>query len=141
LAAGYAALGTDLFHRDQLSASVAAYRRPVRLARGAPEANRWRAQVAYVSAEYLLTRGVVDLAGYTRALELDANLRDARDAIDRLSGTRTQHVRDMPPLAAVLARALLLACVVILLRRAPADRLSNTGAASPLSETESEPSS
>jgi hypothetical protein len=141
LADGYAALGADLFRRDQLSASVAAYRRALRLAPAAANANRWQAQVAFVSAEYSLTRGVVDLAGYTRALELDPTLHAAHDAIERLSGTRTQHVRDMRRLAAVLAFALLLACVVILLRRTPADRRSRTDAASPLAETESEPSS
>jgi tetratricopeptide (TPR) repeat protein len=140
LAAGYAALGEQLFRRDRLSASLAAYRRALRLAPETADAKRWQAQVAFVSAEYSLTRGVVDLTGYTRALELDPNLRQAREAIERLSGTRTRHVRDMRRMAAVLALVLLLTCVVILLRRTPTDRASATDATSTLPETESEPS-
>jgi tetratricopeptide (TPR) repeat protein len=140
LAAGYAALGEHLFRHDQLSASLAAYRRALRLAPETVDAKRWQAQVAFVAAEYSLTRGVVDLTGYKRALQLDPSLREARDAIERLSGTRTRHVRDMRRMAAVLAFVLLLGCVVILLRRTPTDRTSRAHATSTLPETESEPS-
>ncbi|HET6333823.1 MAG TPA: hypothetical protein VFG30_11465 [Polyangiales bacterium] len=140
LAEGYAVLAADLFRHDSLAASLATYRRALRLAPEAPTAKQWSARVAFVSAELSLTRGVVDLTGYTRALALDPQLREAHDAIERLSGTRTQHERDMKRLAALIAFALLLTCVVLLLRRAPTDRADVAAGAAALAETESEPS-
>jgi tetratricopeptide (TPR) repeat protein len=140
LAEGYAVLAADLFRHDSLAASLATYRRALRLAPEAPTAKQWSARVAFVSAELSLTRGVVDLTGYTRALALDPQLREAHDAIERLSGTRTQHERDMKRLAALIAFALLLTCVVLLLRRAPTDRADVAAGAAALPETESEPS-
>jgi hypothetical protein len=129
-----------LFRRDALTLALAAYRRALRLAPVAAEARRWSAQVAFVSAELSLTRGVVDLTGYKRALELDPTLREARDAIERLSGTRTQQARDMRRLAAILALAMLLATVALLLKRGPTDRAATLAARATLPETESEPS-
>jgi hypothetical protein len=136
LAEGYAALAADLFRRDSLAAALAAYRRALRLAPEALTAKNWQARVAFVSAELSLTRGVVDLTGYTRALALDPKLREASDAIERLSGTRTQHARDMKRLAALAALALLLTCVVLLLRRAPTDRAPDPVTASDLPKNE-----
>jgi hypothetical protein len=141
LAEGYATLAADLFRRDSLAAALAAYRRALRLAPEALTAKQWSARVAFVSAELSLSRGVVDLTGYTRALALDPHLREARDAIERLSGTRTQHVRDMKRLAALAALALLLTCVVLLLRRAPTDRARDPNTEPGVPETKSEPSS
>lgn len=138
LAEGYAALGADLFRRDSLAAALAAYRRALRLAPEALTAKHWQARVAFVSAELSLTRGVVDLTGYTRALALDPQLREARDAIERLSGTRTQHARDMKRLAALAALVLLLACVVLLLRRAPTDRARDPATGPEVPKTNSE---
>lgn len=139
LAEGYAVLAADLFRRDALAAALATYQRALRLGPQAPAARHWRARVAFVSAELSLTRGVVDLTGYTRALELDPTLREAADAIERLSGTRTQHERDMKRLAALIAFALLLSCVVLLLRRTPTDRTRVAADEATLPETKSEP--
>ncbi|HKU37160.1 MAG TPA: hypothetical protein VJR89_03415 [Polyangiales bacterium] len=88
LAPGYAALAADLFRRDALEASLAAWRRALRLAPDAGEARKWAAQVAFVSAEVALTRGVVDLPGYRLAMELDPQLSAAREAYRRLATVR-----------------------------------------------------
>jgi tetratricopeptide (TPR) repeat protein len=139
LAPGYAALADDLFQRDALEAALSAYRRAVRLAPDAPDAKRWTARVAFVSAELSLTRGVVDLTSYARALSFDPGLTAARDAIERLSGTRTQHARDMKRLAALVAFVLLLACVALLVRRTPrTDRTDSVANQSTSLESESE---
>jgi len=119
LAPGYAALAGQLFSRDALEASLAAYNRALRLDPAASQAKHWRAQTAYVSAELALTRGVVDLTGYRRALELDPQLRGARDAIDRLSGSRAQRQRNLKRNLALAAGALLLLAAVLLVRRSP----------------------
>lgn len=94
LAPGYAALAASLFQRNALEPALAAYRRAIRLAPDYPEAKRWRAEIAFVSTEHALTRGVVDLSAYARALQVDPSHRAARDAFERLSGTRAQHARD-----------------------------------------------
>jgi hypothetical protein len=119
LAPGYAARAADLFRHDALEPSLAAWRRALRLSPESPEAERWRAQVAFVSAELSLTRGVVDLAGYSRALELDPQLTAAREAHDRLSGVRAQQARELKRKLALAAVAVLLVLVLLLLRRTP----------------------
>jgi hypothetical protein len=117
LAPGYAAVGASAVRADELAASIAAYRRALRLAPEAEAASRWRAQVAFVSAELSLTRGVVDLPGYEQALRLDPELDAARDAIDRLSGTRVRHARNMKRNAAAAALVLLSVFIALALRR------------------------
>jgi hypothetical protein len=117
LAPGYAARAADLFRHDALEQSLAAWRRALRLAPDSPDAKRWQAQVAFVSAELSLTRGVVDLAGYSRALELDPQLTAAREARDRLSGVRAQQAREWKRKLALAGVAALLLLVLLLLRR------------------------
>ncbi|HKP62677.1 MAG TPA: hypothetical protein VJV78_38340 [Polyangiales bacterium] len=129
LAPGYAARAADLFRHDALEPSLAAWRRALRLAPDSPDAKRWQAQVAFVSAELSLTRGVVDLAGYTRALELDPQLKAARDAHDRLSGARAQEARALKRKLALGGVIALLVLVLLLMRRMAA-------AATPKTETE-----
>ncbi|HEX7478740.1 MAG TPA: hypothetical protein VF331_13110 [Polyangiales bacterium] len=116
LAPGYAALGADKLAHDDLTGALDAYRRALRLAPGAKDEKRWRAQVQYVQAELSLSHGVVDLTGYERALLLDPDHEAARKASDRLSGARGQRLRRTKQLAAAGALGLLCTLALIAVR-------------------------
>jgi tetratricopeptide (TPR) repeat protein len=113
LAPGYAALGLRRFEAGQLASSLDAYRRALRLAPKNPDEVQWRAQLEFVSAELALTQGVVDLAGYERALAIEADHAGARAAYERLSGEHGKRVRENKRFAALCALGLLLAAVMV----------------------------
>jgi tetratricopeptide (TPR) repeat protein len=126
LAPGYAALGQDKLARDrksgetagkELSAARDAYQRALRLAPKAPDAPRWRAQLAFIDAELSLSRGVVDLKLYERALAHDPEHAAAAQAKDRLSGAAAARDRTRKKLAALGALALLGGVAVLLLKK------------------------
>ncbi|MDH5673607.1 MAG: hypothetical protein OEZ06_15740 [Myxococcales bacterium] len=117
LAAGYAAIGAEHLAADRLEASRAAYARALRLSPQHDEAASWRAQLAYVGAERALSRGVVDLHSYGRALQLDSKHAAASHARDRLSGRSESRQRSQRRLAAGSAIGLLLAILLLLRRR------------------------
>ncbi len=86
MAPGFAALGAARLKADDLQGAARAYRRALRLAPDSDAAGKWRAQLAFVTSERLLTKGVVDLIGYRKALEHDPAHGGANEAVDRLSG-------------------------------------------------------
>jgi tetratricopeptide (TPR) repeat protein len=116
MAPGYAAIGRKLLDADQLEPARDAYQRALRLAPEASDAPSTRAELAYVEAELSLVSGVVDLDGYDAALRNDPDHAAAAEARDRLSGARVERARKHRRLAAGGAIALLLGCVVLLLR-------------------------
>lgn len=116
LAPGYAALGERKLQADELVAARDAYQRALRLDPKAKEAERWRAQVAYVDAELSLSRGVLDLHLYETALHHDPDHKAAAEALDRLSGAQASRERTKKRMAAGLALGLLAAGVVLSMR-------------------------
>lgn len=128
LAAGYAALGEARLKADALQAAAAAYRRALRLAAdGDPARAHYGAQLAFVQAEISLTRGVVDLDGYRRALALDPEHAAAGEALERLTGEQDREALHRRRLAAGGAIVLLLLFVFMLWRR-PAATDEDAGA-------------
>ncbi len=119
LAPGYSKLGAARFEEDDLEAARAAYQRAVRLAPNTKDAQLWRAQLAYVSAELSLSHGIVDLAAYDQALTLDPTLAAAREARDRLSGEKKRRQDEKKRWSATAALALLLALTVLALKMRP----------------------
>jgi hypothetical protein len=118
LAPGYAALGADRLAGDDLAAALAAYRRALWLDPSSAQARRWQAQATYAGAELSLTLGVAELAEYDRALDLDPNLRAAKDARDVLSGEHGRRTREWKRAAAAGSLLLFALLSVVLLRSA-----------------------
>ena len=116
MAGGYAALGEAALAADALDRARDAYRRALRLDPDASEADAWRARLAFVGAERSLSRGVVDLPSYERALAHDPGIAAAATARDRLTGELAARKRDRKRLAAFGAIALLLGVLFLTLR-------------------------
>ena len=116
LAAGYAALGALRLSQERLEDARDAYARAVRLGPSLPQANRHRAQLAFVDAQIALSYGVVDLDGYRRALSLDADHEAAAAALDRLSGQAQARARRTKRLAAGATALLVVGIALVLLR-------------------------
>jgi tetratricopeptide (TPR) repeat protein len=116
LAPGYAALGTARLEHDRLQDARQAYDRALRLDPHAPDHKRWRAQLAFIDAEISLSRGVIDLHGYERAIGSDPTHAAARDALDRLSGARAEREQMHKRAAAFGALGLLVPLAWMLLR-------------------------
>ena len=116
LAPGYAALGALRLLQDRLEDARDAYARAVRLGPALPDANRQRAQLAFVDAEIALGYGVVDLDGYRRALALDPDHEAAAAALDRLSGQAQARARRNKRLAAGATALLVIGVALLLLR-------------------------
>ena len=116
LAPGYAALGEFHFSADRLDAARDAYQRALRLSPQDETADDWKAQLAFISAERTLTRGVVDLHGYSKALALAPSLAAAEEARDRLSGATRIRARHTKRWAAMAAIGLLLALMLLLVK-------------------------
>lgn len=116
LGPGYAALGALRLSQDRLEDARDAYARAVRLGPALPDANRHRAQLAFVDAEIALGYGVVDLDGYRRALALDPNHDAAAAALDRLSGLAQARARRNKRLAAGATALLVIGMALLLLR-------------------------
>jgi len=115
---GYAALGAAHLHADRLPQAAAAYRRALWLGPGsADERAHCEAQLSFIDAELSLTRGVVDLDGYDRAIALQSGHALAETTRDRLSGATRQRARRNRRMAAYGALPLLLGIVVVLWRR------------------------
>lgn len=65
-------------------AALAYLHRALRIDPTGPLAKRIEAEIAFLDAEALIARGLVDRSAYERALELDPNHKSARAALDRL---------------------------------------------------------
>ena len=117
LAPGYAALAERELAADRLERAGALYRRAVRLAPDHPEANRWRADVAFVEAELSLARGAVDLTGYEAAVALAPGHPAATRALDVLTGQAEERATDRRRVAGAGAALLLLLAAFLWLRR------------------------
>jgi len=116
MAGGYAALAEARLAKDDLDGARDGYQRALRLDPEASEAEHWRGQLAFVGAERSLTRGVVDLAGYDKALAHDPQLAAATLARDRLTGDHAGRKHERKRLAAGGAIVLLLAFLYLALR-------------------------
>jgi tetratricopeptide (TPR) repeat protein len=127
LAPGYAALAAREIAGDRLAGAATLYRRAVRLAPDHPEANRWRADVAYVEAELSLARGTVDLAAYEEAVALAPGHPGATRALDVLTGQAEERATDRRRVAAAGAALLLLLAAFVWLRRRRTREPSPTG--------------
>ena len=125
MAPGYAALGAELSAKDELQAAHDAYGRALRLAPQAEDASQWRGQLAFLRAEIALSRGVVDLDGYARALDHDPDHPTALAVSEQLSGKRQARIRARKQWAAGGAALLLLLLSVALLRGVREDRLKH----------------
>lgn len=108
MAEGYAALGQQHLQKDELGPARDAYGRALRLAPNASTAQLWRAQRDFLDAERALAAGVVDLAGYDRAISFDAAHAGALEAVDRITGARQARARERKRLAASGAIGLLI---------------------------------
>jgi tetratricopeptide (TPR) repeat protein len=117
MAPGYAGLGAFHLEDDRLDAARDAYQRALRLQPDGSDATRWQAQLAFIDAERGVSRGVVDLDGYGRALALDPEHAQAAQAHDLLSGEKAARERTFRRLAAAAAAGLLIAFLLLLLRR------------------------
>jgi tetratricopeptide (TPR) repeat protein len=113
LAPGYAAVGGEHLEADDLTGAVDAYRRALRLQPDAADGKHWRAQLAFAAAELSLTRGIVDLPGYDRALSFEPDHARAKEARDRLSGDKNRRAKETKRFAAVAALAILLVLAVL----------------------------
>lgn len=117
LGPGYAMLAARELAGDRLDEAAALYRRAVRLAPDHPDANRWRAEVAYVEAELSLARGTVDLGSYETAVALAPGHAAATRALDLLTGEADERSSDRRRVAAAGAALLLLLAAFLWLRR------------------------
>lgn len=119
MVAGYVAYAHSLEDRDRPRA-LAYLRKAQRLDPAAAEANAIGADVAFLDAEDLASRGVVDVSLYKRALELDptnARARAKLTALEQQSEDRDVSLRRYAGAAAIGIAALLGAIVLFLRRR------------------------
>ncbi|MBN1654775.1 MAG: hypothetical protein JXA30_13470 [Deltaproteobacteria bacterium] len=86
MAPGYAAFGHNRLKADDLEKAQSAYRRALRLSPNSPAVTDWRAQIAFITAEQQLSRGIADIEGYEKALQHNPDHEAARMVIDRISG-------------------------------------------------------
>ncbi len=124
MAPGYAALAARELAADRLDEAARLYRRAERLAPDHPNADAWRAELAFIEGEQSLSRGVADLGSYERALALHPGHARAARAVALLSGEEAAGEARTRRWAAAVAAALLVLAVFLLLRRrrgAPAD--------------------
>lgn len=81
---GYFDHARGLVKGGDQEAALAYLRRALRIDPSGPLAKRIEADVAFLDAEALAARGLVDVSAYERALELDPSHKAARAALDRL---------------------------------------------------------
>ncbi len=130
----YAQLAASYLENGELERALSAYRRALRLLPDGQESARFQARVRYIEAELRLDQGVVDLAGYQHALNLDPSLAQAQDTLDVMSGERAARARLSQRIVGFIAALLMLVAAFALLRSA---RLSAARSAVPKDETSS----
>lgn len=81
---GYYEYARSVVGKDPVNA-LAYLRRALRIDPTGPLASRIGAEVAFLEAEALAARGLVEISAYERALELDPSHARARAAVERLS--------------------------------------------------------
>jgi tetratricopeptide (TPR) repeat protein len=83
---GYAAMGQNYLSSDKLALALSAYRRAIRLSPTHSAVSDWRAQLAFITSEQQLSRGVANLQGYKKVLQHNPEHEPAKTIIDRISG-------------------------------------------------------
>jgi cytochrome c-type biogenesis protein CcmH/NrfG len=118
LAPGYAVLAARELEADRLDEALRLYGRAVRLAPDHSSADAWRAEIAFIEAEQSLSRGVVDIGSYERAVALRPGHASATRALATLDPT-SEAAREVTRKwwAAGAAALLVLAAVFLLQRR------------------------
>lgn len=82
---GYYDHARALLKREERDRALAYLRRALRIDPSGPLASRLQAELAFLDAEALAARGLVDISAFQRALDFDPNHEGARAAIDRLT--------------------------------------------------------
>ncbi len=112
----YAELGARHLSRRDLEASLTAYRRALRLSLDGRENANLQARVRYLQAELRLQRGVVDIEGYQRALNLDPSLEEAVETLSVVSGAKGARERLWRRIVGLFAAFIMLVAALALLR-------------------------
>ncbi|MDD9941149.1 MAG: hypothetical protein OXU20_08935 [Myxococcales bacterium] len=123
MAVGYAALGDDRMAHDDLVTAEHAYQRAHRLTDSAEARKRYAARLWFARSERAVSAGVVDLAGYDKALALDPTLAGAWHARNVLDGTKRRQERQQRRWAAAGALAFTLALLWLLIRVPSSDAI------------------
>jgi tetratricopeptide (TPR) repeat protein len=109
MAPGYAAMGQKYLNSDDLAPAMRAYRRAIRLSPTHSAVSDWRAQLAFVTSEQQLSRGVANLEGYKKVLQHDPEHKAAETVIDRISGAwemRQENAKRWSKIGAVILLSL-----------------------------------
>jgi tetratricopeptide (TPR) repeat protein len=116
--AGYQALAMQVEATDRPRA-LALLRKALRVDPSGPRAPAIAAELAFLEAESLAARGVVDPAAYKRALAIDPAHEGARAALDRLAQVEDDHAAAMRRWLAAgsVGVAALLGAFFLLMRR------------------------
>jgi hypothetical protein len=83
MVAGYIDYARSIKSSDRPRA-IAVLRKVVRIDPGGPRAREAESELTYLDAEELASRGLVDETAYRRAVELDPNNREAKEALGRI---------------------------------------------------------
>lgn len=117
MAPGYAALAQARMAAGDLEGADDALQRAMRLAARIEDRRAYEARLAVLRAERQLKAGLVDLAGFEQATQLDPTLSTARSRLDQLSGDEKARAHSRRRWAASAALVALLLLLVVLIRQ------------------------